>query len=49
MMVAWGWTDKKTQRRKIRFIFLGLTVLISLVFAIPPLIFEMYNFTGAYR
>ena len=47
-MVAHGWTEQKTQRRKIRFFFLGLPVVLAISFATPLVYFDMYNFTGAY-
>ena len=48
IMVAYGWTEQKTQRRQIRFFFLGLPVVIAIGFATPPLFYQMYNFSGAY-
>jgi len=48
IMVAYGWTERKTQRRQIRFFFLGLPVVIGIGFATPPLFYQMYNFSGAY-
>lgn len=48
IMIAYGWTERKTQRRKIRFFFLGLPIVIAVGFATPPLFLQMYNFSGAY-
>mmetsp|Transcript_31110 Transcript_31110/g.65650 ORF Transcript_31110/g.65650 Transcript_31110/m.65650 type:complete len:366 (+) Transcript_31110:328-1425(+) len=48
IIVAQGWTEQKTQRRKIRFYFLGLPIIIAVALSTPPLFFEMYNFTGTY-
>ncbi|KAL7537879.1 hypothetical protein ACHAWF_005928 [Thalassiosira exigua] len=46
IIVAQGWSEQKTQRRKIRFLFLGLPVVVALALAVPPLFLGTYNFTG---
>lgn len=48
IMVAQGWTEQKTERRKIRFLFLVLPLVIGIAFATPLLFNKAYNFTGAY-
>lgn len=46
--MARGWTEQKTQRRMIRFFFLGVPLIIAISFGIALLFMDMYNFTGAY-
>jgi len=47
-MVAYSWTERKTQRLTIRFFFLGLSIIIAVGFATPLLFLQMYNFSGVY-
>lgn len=48
IIVQYGWTEQKTQRRIIRILFLWLPVILAIGFALPLIFFDMYNFTGLY-
>lgn len=48
IIVARGWNERHTQRRSVRFLCLGLPLIIALAFSIPALFLEWYNFDGAY-
>lgn len=48
IVVARGWNEQKTQRRMIRFFFLGVPLVIGISFGIALLFMNMYNFTGVY-
>lgn len=48
ILVARGWSEKQTQRRQIRFCFLGVPLIIAICIAAPLLVLGNMNFTGAY-
>lgn len=48
IVVAYGWTEQKTQRLKIRFFFLGLPIIVAVGISTSLLFLRMFNFDGAY-
>ncbi len=43
LIVRYGWTKKKMEKKGVRFTFLLPQLLVALCFSVPPLFFQMYN------